>query len=189
MAKPRVFEKPLGMRDLLPETVLYKRQLEHSIQQCLRRWGYEEIVTPTLEYYDTIGEASLIEEDKLFKLLDRGGNTLVLRPDMTAPIARVISSILRNEPLPLRLSYHGNVFRAQEKEAGRHAEFFQSGVELIGDGSAEADAEIVALAVDCLRQAGVKDFRIALGSMAYVDRLFAEVISNKEDEDQLKQYL
>ena len=111
------------------------RMIERNVLECMERWGYRQIITPTIEYYDTVGVASSTSDRKLFKLLNSRGTTLVLRSDLTAPIARVVSSMLKDEALPLRLSYHANVFRSIEEEAGREAEFFQTGVELVGDDS------------------------------------------------------
>lgn len=157
---------------------------------CMARWGYREIITPTLEYYDTVGIASSTEDRKLFKLLDRNGTTLVLRSDMTAPIARVVASLLKEQPFPLRLSYQANVFRAIEAEAGRDSEFFQSGVELVGDASSESDAEVIALAVACLQASGVKHFKIALGHVGFLNGLFQETLADRSDaQTELKECL
>ncbi|ALS24396.1 ATP phosphoribosyltransferase regulatory subunit [Paenibacillus naphthalenovorans] len=181
MSKPKVFEKPTGVKDYLPEAAAALRGIEFKVLQCMERWGYREIITPTLEYYDTVGVASSTEDKKLFKLLDRNGTTLVMRSDMTAPIARVVSSLLREHPFPLRLSYHANVFRAIEAEAGRDAEFFQTGVELVGDDSSESDAEVIALAVACLQAASVKEFKIALGHVGFLNGLFQEMLEGRPD--------
>ncbi|MGZ0051845.1 ATP phosphoribosyltransferase regulatory subunit [Brevibacillus gelatini] len=189
MAKPLGFEKPLGMRDILPESLAKQRHLEWALRHCIERWGYEEISTPSLEYYDTVGMASATLTDRMFRLLDKQGHTVVLRPDMTTPIARVVSSLYKDVPLPIRLFYQANVFRAQEKEAGRNAEFFQTGIELIGDGSVDADAEAIALAVFCLRAAGVETFRIAIGHVDFVDGLLEDVIDEEEVRQQFRQYL
>jgi ATP phosphoribosyltransferase regulatory subunit len=189
VSKPRRFEKPIGVKDILPEIALRKRHLERQVQDCMHLWGYSEIITPTLEYYDTVGGASATLDDKLFKLLDRNGKTLVLRPDMTAPIARVISSLLKEEPLPIRLSYHANVFRAQAAEAGRDAEFYQTGVELVGESSTEADAEVIALAVASLQAAGVESFKIAIGHVGFLQGLFSEWLSDEESKYALKERL
>lgn len=135
MSKPKGFEKPAGVRDYLPRAVKKLRKIEHDVLHCMSRWGYQQMITPTLEYYDTVGVASSTSDQKLYKLLNNRGQALVLRSEMTAPVARVVSSLLKDEPLPLRLSYHANVFRAIEEEAGREAEFFQTGVELVGDDS------------------------------------------------------
>jgi ATP phosphoribosyltransferase regulatory subunit len=189
MAKPLGFEKPLGMRDILPESLAKQRHLERALRQCIERWGYEEISTPSLEYYDTVGAASATLTDRMFRLLDKQGHTVVLRPDMTTPIARVVSSLYKDVALPIRLFYQANVFRAQEKEAGRNAEFFQTGIELIGDASDDADAEAIALAVFCLRAAGVETFRIAIGHVDFVDGLLEEAIEDEAVRSQFRQYL
>jgi ATP phosphoribosyltransferase regulatory subunit len=181
VSKPKVFEKPTGVKDYLPEAVSKLRAIEFRVLECMERWGYRQIVTPTLEFYDTVGVASSTEDKKLFKLLDRKGNTVVLRSDMTAPIARVVASLLKEHPFPVRLSYHSNVFRAFEDEAGRDAEFFQTGVELVGDASSEADAEVVALAIACLRAAGVKSFKIALGHAGFLNGLFQETLRGRSE--------
>jgi len=190
MSKPKVFEKPIGVNDYLPEAVERLRRIETGVLECMRRWGYREIMTPTLEFYDTVGVASATTDKKLFKLLDRWGTTLVMRSDMTAPIARVVSSLLRERELPIRLSYHANVFRAIEEEAGRSSEFFQTGVELVGDASAEADAEVIALSIACLKAAGVRKFRVAIGHVGFLNGLFEEALPNRGDaQEALKEYL
>lgn len=185
MSKPKVFEKPGGVKDYLPEAVNKLRTIEWNVLACMKSWGYRQIMTPTLEYYDTVGVASSTANEKLFKLLDKRGTTLVLRSEMTAPIARVVASLLKEEALPLRLSHHSNVFRAIEEEAGREAEFFQTGVELVGDGSAEADAEVVALAVACLKAAGVTEFKIALGHIGFLNGLFDSTLDRFPEEQQM----
>jgi ATP phosphoribosyltransferase regulatory subunit len=190
MNKPKVFEKPHGVKDYLPDAASRLRQIETRVLTCLQQWGYREIITPTLEYYDTVGMASSTSDDKLFKLLDKHGNTLVLRSDLTAPIARVVSSLLKDRPLPLRLAYHANVFRAFEEEAGKGSEFYQTGGELVGDGSAEADAEVIALAVAALRAAGIDDFRFAVGHVGFLNALFRETLQDQPDvQDALKECL
>ncbi|UFJ61902.1 ATP phosphoribosyltransferase regulatory subunit [Brevibacillus sedimenti] len=189
MTKPLGFEKPLGMRDILPESLARQRHLERALRQCIERWGYREIVTPSLEYFDTVGMASATLTDRMFRLLDKQGHTVVLRPDMTTPIARVVSSLYKDVPLPIRLYYQTNVFRAQEKEAGRNAEFFQTGIELVGDGSVDADAEAIALAVFCMRAAGVETFRIAIGHVDFVEGLLEETVPDETVRDQFRRFL
>lgn len=190
MSKPKGFEKPAGVRDYLPHAVTKLRRIEREVLACMDRWGYRQIMTPTMEYYDTVGVASSTSDQKLFKLLNKRGTTMVLRSDLTAPIARVMSSLLKDEPLPVRLSYHANVFRAIEEEAGREAEFFQTGVELVGDDTPEADAEVIALAIESLKAAGVEKFKIAMGHMGYLNGLLQEVLPDRtEDQESLKQDL
>lgn len=190
MSKPKVFEKPIGVKDYLPNVVKKLRAIEHKVLTCMEGWGYEQIITPTMEFYDTVGVASSTSDAKLFKLLNNRGTTLVLRSDMTAPIARVVSSLLKDTEFPLRLSYHANVFRAIEEEAGREAEFYQTGLELVGDSSAEADAEVVALAIASLKAAGVERFKIAIGHVGFLNGLLEEALTGRpEDQASLKDKL
>ncbi|GKU77731.1 ATP phosphoribosyltransferase regulatory subunit [Paenibacillus sp. L3-i20] len=185
MSKPKMFEKPIGVKDYLPAAVKKLRHIEREVLACMQGWGYEQIITPTMEYYDTVGVASSTSDQKLYKLLNNRGTTLVLRSDMTAPIARVVSSLLKEEEFPIRLSYHSNVFRSIEEEAGREAEFFQTGVELVGDSSAEADAEVVALAIASLKAAGVERFKIAIGHVGFLNGLLEEMLAGRDEEQKL----
>jgi ATP phosphoribosyltransferase regulatory subunit len=184
VSKPKGFEKPIGVKDYLPHAVSKLRRIERDVLACMDRWGYEQIMTPTMEYYDTVGVASATSDQKLFKLLNQRGTTIVLRSDMTAPIARVVGSLLKEEAFPLRLSYHANVFRAFEEDGGREAEFFQTGVELVGDASPEADAEVIALAIASLQAAGVRSFKIAVGHVGFLNGLFEETLPGREEEQE-----
>lgn len=187
--RPLGFEKPVGVRDYLPQSVQNLRAIEQRVRTLFRDWGYDEVITPTLEYDDTVGGASATMDTKLFKLLDKRGRTLVLRPDMTTPIARVVSSVMREEALPLRLSYAAHIFRAQEKEAGRNAEFQQMGVELIGDASADGDAEMIALAVETLKTGRVKPFKLALGHIGFLNAFLRHQVKDDDILERLKNKL
>ncbi|RNF39355.1 ATP phosphoribosyltransferase regulatory subunit [Planococcus salinus] len=158
-----MFEKPLGMRDDFPAVAKKKAELKEKGISLMEQTGYELLQTPTLEYYETIGKISAIPDSALFKLLDSQGETLVLRPDMTSPIARVAASKLLKEKMPVRLGYYSNVFRAQKREGGRPAEFEQMGVELIGDDSLYADAEVILLASSILKKLGIESGRMVIG--------------------------
>lgn len=189
MSKPFMFEKPIGMRDTLPQLYEAKNQIRQTMKAELKLWGYQSIETPTLEYYDTVGVASAILDQQLFKLLDQRGNTLVLRPDMTAPIARLAASSLKDVSTPLRLAYDTNVFRAQHDEGGRPAEFEQIGIELIGDETSSADGEVIALMIAALKKAGLGHFKIAIGHVGYVNALLLEIVGNEHRTDTLRRFL
>lgn len=189
MAKPLVFEKPLGMRDTLPVLYETKATLRAKLAHFIQSWGYQFIETPTLEYYDTVGSASAMLEQHLFKLLDRQGKTLVLRPDMTAPIARVAGSSLKDVAYPLRLAYDSHLFQAQQHEGGRPAEYEQIGIELIGDGTRSADAEVIALMIATIKEAGVENFKVAVGHVGFVNSLFRDIVGNDERVEALRKYL
>jgi ATP phosphoribosyltransferase regulatory subunit len=165
---------PAGMRDLLPAEAARVRRVIGDILVRMARWGYREVVTPTLEYLDVLVRGEGAEAgDRLFKLVDRGGELLALRPEMTVPVARLASTRLRGEPRPLRLAYAGQVFRGREAGSGRLREFPQVGCELIGSGTLEADAEIVALAVEALAAAGAPQFSVSLGHVGFLRGLLA----------------
>ncbi|MBU8880934.1 ATP phosphoribosyltransferase regulatory subunit [Bacillus sp. FJAT-29790] len=184
-----MFEKPLGMRDTLPDLFEMKSTVRSLIEGEMKLWGYQFIETPTLEYYETIGTASAILDQKLFKLLDQQGKTLVLRPDMTAPIARVAASHLLKDELPLRLAYSAKVYRAQQREGGRPAEFEQIGVECIGDHTISADGEGIALMISSLKEAGLEDFQLSVGHIGFVREFFLHVLGTEERVDALTRYL
>lgn len=180
LSSPQPFEKPSGFRDHGPRSMERLRQLERAVLTCMGRWGYVEVRTPTMEYYDTIGIASQTPDEQLFKLLDRWGNAMVLRPEMTSPIARLVGSSFQNAHFPLRFSYHANVFRTMNEEAGRSSEFWQAGAECIGGSSAEADAEMIALAIACLESVGMEQFRLVMGHVGLVDGILRSILPDDE---------
>jgi ATP phosphoribosyltransferase regulatory subunit len=189
MSKLFMFEKPLGMRDTFPNLYEVKNTTKMRMEETMKTWGYRFIETPTLEYYETVGEASAILDQQLFKLLDQQGHTLVLRPDMTAPIARVAASKLLKDKSPLRLAYSANVFRAQQREGGSPAEFEQVGMECIGDNSVSADAEVIALMVSVLKEAGLENFKISIGHIGFVQGLFTQIVGTEERASILRRFL
>ncbi|KHE71907.1 ATP phosphoribosyltransferase regulatory subunit [Halobacillus sp. BBL2006] len=181
MVKRLMFEKPLGMRDTLPFFYRQKAKARKQLSEAILSYGYSFMDTPLMEYHETVGRVSATLDQQLFKLLDQQGHTLVLRPDMTAPIARVAASQLKNSEYPLRLAYDGPVFRAQQTEGGKPAQFEQVGTELIGDHSAYADAEIIALLVESLKQTGLDDFVITVGHIGYVKAFFSDLLGDDDE--------
>ncbi|MDQ6600314.1 ATP phosphoribosyltransferase regulatory subunit [Bacillus salipaludis] len=189
MSRLFMFEKPLGMRDTLPELFEKKHRVQSLLAETIKLWGYQFIETPTLEYYETVGAASAIPDRQLFKLLDKDGYTLVLRPEMTAPIARVAASKLLQDDLPLRLAYTANVYRAQRREGGRPAEFEQIGVEFINDETVSCDGEVISLLVSSLKQAGLDKFQVSIGHTSFTEELFLQILGTEERADSLRRFL
>ena len=166
---------PYGTKDILPADAARKRRVENELARLFLGWGYQEVVTPTFEYYETLkAGAPEAGGDSAFRFFDRSGRMLALRPDMTTPIARVAVMRLKEQPLPLRLFYLANVFRQEESQAGRQCEFYQAGVELLGADGAAADAEVVAVAVESLLSAGLTDFQVCLGQVDFIGGIMAE---------------
>ena len=167
-----------------------KRGMENELARLFLSWGYQEVVTPTFEYYETLrASAPETADDSTFRFFDRSGRMLALRPDMTTPIARVAVMRMREQPLPLRLFYLANVFRQEETQAGRQCEFYQAGVELLGAGGVAADAEVVALAVEALLAAGLSDFQVCLGQVDFISGIMAEAGLDAATAHKVKQAL
>jgi ATP phosphoribosyltransferase regulatory subunit len=166
---------PVGMATILPHTAQRVRHLEEVLVATLRRWGYREIILPTFEYLDVLSdglEPDLLE--KCYKFADRAtGRILLLRPDVTAQIARIVAMGILGSAMPLRLCYRTTVFRYEPEHAGREREIFQVGAELIGEDDVATDGEIIALLVDCLRQLGLSNFKVSLGHVGFFKALLA----------------
>lgn len=182
----QILETPYGTHDFLPEQAYSKRVIEQKIMEFFRLNGYEEVITPTIEYLETLtnGSSRTIESN-LFKMFDGNNKTLALRHEMTTPIARLVSNRLKNSSMPLRLSYNANVFRYVQT-VGRECEFYQAGVELIGSSSTCADAEVISLAVECLKSSGLKDFELCLGQAEFASGIMEQNSLNAETKDFLK---
>ena len=189
MSSIKMFEKPLGMRDTFPQIYEKLEGVREIGRSLLRARGYEFIKTPTVEYYDTVGKESAIHDATLFKLVDSQGNTLVLRPDMTTPIARVATSKLLKEKIPQRLAYFENVFRAQQQEGGRPAEFEQMGIELIGDNSVYADAEVIMTAIELVQAYGIKSFKVTIGHAGVLSCILKDYTESAEQAEKLNELL
>lgn len=182
-----VLEIPYGTRDFLPSEAAEKRAIEAELAGVFARWGYDEVVTPTIEYLDTltIGNGQALEPH-MFKFFDKNNRTLALRHEMTTPIARVVASRLRDDMLPLKLSYISSVYRYEQTQTGRQCEFYQAGVELIGSAEASADAEVIALAIEGMKRAGLKDFQLCLGQVEFINGLMQQFRLSEEVQEKIK---
>ncbi len=162
-------QRPLGLTDLFGEQAAAYAALERALIEQFERWGYQLVVVPTIGYDQALStQASPRLNEQLYRFFDRDGHALALRPDMTVPVARLVGTTLYDQPLPLRLYYAGKVFRYEQPQAGQRREFTQVGIELIGAGSAEADAEVTAVAMEALRALGVDTFQINLGEVDFL---------------------
>lgn len=171
----KILHTPEGVRDIYNEECEKKLILESNLRKVLNSYGYRDIETPTFEYFDVFSrEVGTISSRELYKFFDREGNTLVLRPDFTPSIARAVSKYFRNEEQPIRLCYLGNTFVNNSSYQGYLKESTQLGAELIGDTTAEADAEIIAMVVNTLQKAGLKEFQISVGHVQFFECLVRE---------------
>lgn len=169
-------EIPRGTRMLPPVMAAQRRRLQDIILDVFLHWGFQEIVTPTFEYMDalTLGLGTAYR-DQLFKLEERHtGRMLSLRPDITTQIAKLAATRLADQPRPLRFCYAANVFRYNESQTRNLQELYQAGVELIGLESPEADAEMIAIAVECMQAVELTDFRLAVSQPEFFRCVLAE---------------
>ncbi|MDR3315028.1 MAG: ATP phosphoribosyltransferase regulatory subunit [Coriobacteriales bacterium] len=152
---------PRGFKDVLPEEARWRERITTDVQRVLSLWGYAPIETPTLEVLDVLEQAGTLNQTS-FRLFDSDGALLVLRPDVTLPIARMVASRLPNVSQPLRLRYVQRVFREVESLRGQAREFTQIGIESIGMSGAVADAEVILLLVEALKACGLERFSLAI---------------------------
>jgi ATP phosphoribosyltransferase regulatory subunit len=172
---------PEGMRDILPPWSAQRRALEELIRRRFAAYGYDEVITPWLEFAGTFAAA---EDDTLaagYRVWDEQGRQLLVRTDMTVPVARLAATRFSDEPLPLRFCYSAPCIRPWAPQRGQDGEFVQAGAELLGLRSAAADAEAVTLLCDVLAVSGLRDYRIALGTVAFHRALVDSLGLGEED--------
>ncbi len=178
---------PCGVRDLFLENAAKLSKLMATWRRLFESWAYTEIIPPTYEHYDVLMAGSDADfERRIFRVLDREGNILALRPDITTQVARIVGTKLHDLPLPLRFYYLSNVFRFEEPQAGRQREFYQAGLELVGAPGPEADAEMVAVLIEALQRVGLQGFQINLGQMAFFRAIVAELDLSPAQVEALK---
>lgn len=165
---------PQGTRDWLPAELRRKRAVEHVLRGVFERWAYNEVQTPNFERFDAL-EAGLGETiaQKLFLFADKSGTQCALRPEMTTPVARLVSTRMREAPLPLRLSYVAPAYRYEDVQEGRLREFTTAGLELIGPESLDADAESLFTAIEAMDALGLGDTHFDVNHGAIVDGALA----------------
>lgn len=178
---------PEGTRDILFEDCSSKYELINSLRSLYISRGFLEAISPTLEFYDVFhGESISMEQEKMYKLFDNQGRILVLRPDMTAPMARIAGTKLKDAVYPVRLCYFGNIFRINELWKGKISEITQSGVELIGSEGSRADLEIIITAIKALISIGLTNFEIELGQSEFFKGLVENIDLNEEKVEKLR---
>ena len=186
----RLIHTPEGVRDVYNQECTKKLYLENQIEQVFHAFGYQDIETPTFEFFDVFGrEVGTTPSRELYKFFDRDGNTLVLRPDFTPSIARAASMYFMEETMPIRLCYRGSSFVNSSSYQGRLKESTQMGVELLNDDSAMADAEIIAMTVKVMLDAGLTDFQISIGHVGFFQALSEEAALAEDVLNELKELI
>ena len=169
------FQPVRGMRDLLPEEAERLTYVINKARETAALYGYKEIITPVVEPLELLAAKAGEEiRQRMFIFEDMGGRKVALRPEFTASIARLATTILRNEPKPLRTLSVGSVYRYDEPQKGRYREFWQADFEVIGSRKPEADAEVILLANNLLKRVGLQGYALKLGHVGVVRSLLSQ---------------
>ena len=186
----RIFHTPEGVRDIYSQDCSKKRRLQEKLHHVFHQYGFEDIETPTFEYFEVFSkEVGTIPSRELYKFFDREGNTLVLRPDFTPSVSRACATYFNPEKDVVSLCYTGNTFINNSSFRGRLKETTQMGVERMGDDSPEADAEILAMTVECLLAAGLTEFQVSVGQVDYYKAIFAQTGLHPDEEEELRELI
>ncbi|MDD7741004.1 MAG: ATP phosphoribosyltransferase regulatory subunit, partial [Lachnospiraceae bacterium] len=186
----RLIHTPEGVRDVYNQECAKKMFLQEKIENVFHAYGYQDIETPTFEYFDVFSrEVGTTPSKDLYKFFDREGNTLVLRPDFTPSVARAASMYFMDEKMPIRLCYRGSSFVNNYSYRGRLRESTQMGVELLNDDSHMADAEIIAMTVKVMLDSGLKEFQVSIGHNEYFKALAREANLDEEHLIELRELI
>jgi ATP phosphoribosyltransferase regulatory subunit len=186
----KLLHTPEGVRDIYNSECEKKLFLQENLHKQFKLYGYKDIQTPAFEYFDIFSrEIGTIPSKDLYKFFDREGNTLVLRPDFTPSIARCAAKYYMKEDMPLRLCYEGNAFINNSEYQGKLKESTQMGVELIGDDTVDADAEMISLVIHSLLESGLTDFQVEIGQIDFFKGILEEAGIEEEVEIELRELI
>ena len=175
---------PEGTRDILFDKCSLKKEIENSIRNTYINSGFHQVETPTIEFYDVFDfKDNGIPQESMYKFFDAKGRILVLRPDYTIPVARVVAS--KVDQLPMKFFYSGEVFKPSDSFSGKDSEITQAGVEIIGEGSIRSEIELILRAIEALENCGLDNFKIELGESNF----YRKIIESIEIDDMEKEKL
>lgn len=186
----RLVHTPEGVRDIYGKEYASKLHIQNLFHDKLSSFGYQDIQTPTFEFFDVFGrEVGTTPSKELYKFFDKEGNTLVLRPDFTPSIARCAAKYFMDETIPLRFCYVGNNYINTNNLQGKLKETTQMGAELIGDASPEADAEMIAMLVESLQNVGLTKFQVSVGQIDFFKGLCAHAGLDEDTVYVLREFI
>lgn len=184
----KLVHTPDGVRDIYGEEFLRKIYIENKVKSVIHSYGYEDIQTPTFEYFDVFSkEIGTTPSKELYKFFDKDGDTLCLRPDFTPSVARCVAKYFDERKDSIRLTYSGNTFINNSSLQGKLKEATEVGCELMNDSSVEADAEMINLVIETLLASGLNNFQISVGEMNFFKGLCEEAGINEDDELTLRE--
>ncbi|HXE45774.1 MAG TPA: ATP phosphoribosyltransferase regulatory subunit [Conexibacter sp.] len=168
---PTIHPIPSGTRDVLPDEMRELRAITARALEVFQAAGYGEVQTPALEYEDTLARGDVRGAPPAYRLFDEQGRVLVLRSDMTVPIARLVATRYASAEPPLRLCYLAHAYRGVRPQRAQPREFLQAGIELIGAPAPQGTAEALTLLCDVLDAVGLADYRIGFGDVGLYQAL------------------
>ena len=178
---------PDGVRDVYGRECAAGRKIQDGILKQFSLYGYECIDTPSFEFFDVFNQpGGTVSSREMYKFFDRDNRTLVLRPDMTPAVARAAAKFFGDEDHAVRLCYSGSIFQNHYNYKGSLSEMAQTGVELIGDESVDADVETIILAVESLLASGLREFQIEVGDVEFYRGLVEEAGLTPEEDYSLR---
>lgn len=178
---------PEGTRDLLFDECVALRKVENRLRNIFLSHGYAEVVTPGLEFFDVFSlKSRYFAQESMYKLTDAKGRLMVLRPDSTMPIARLVGTRLREETFPLKLFYNQSIYRANPKNSGRDDEFSQCGIEIVGGDVAHADIEALSIAIEVMQSLEADDYRFEIGDSAFFTLLSSKLDLTEEEVSEIR---
>lgn len=190
MKKRQLLHTPEGVRDLYGKEYATKLNLQNKLMEVIQLYGYENIQTPTFEFFDVFSEEiGTTSSRELYKFFDKEGNTLALRPDFTPSMARCAAKYFMEQNVPIRFCYMGNTFINNSNLQGKLKELTQMGAELIGDSSVYADAEMIMMVIDTLRASGLTKFQVSIGEVEYFKGVCHHAGLDSETEMALRDYI
>jgi ATP phosphoribosyltransferase regulatory subunit len=186
----KLIHTPEGVRDIYGSELAARKSVNEKILSTFNLYGYKEIETPTFEYFDIFSnEIGTTPSRELYKFFDREGDTLVLRPDFTPSIARSAVKYFMEDGKPVRLSYSGRAFTNNLNLQGKLKETTQSGAELIGDGSVDADCDVLAMVIETLKNVGFERFTVSIGEVGFFKGLCEEAALDEESILKLREQI
>lgn len=162
-------QRPKGTKDIFGKEAILWKYIEEKASKIFKLYGYKEIRTPIFEATELfergVGEETDVVKKEMYTFLDRGGRSITLRPENTAPVVRAIIENRLFEPPPIRYFYMGPMFRYDRPQKGRYRQFHQIGVEILGEDEPSTDAELIEMASKFLESLPVENFKIIINSI------------------------
>lgn len=181
---------PEGSRDLIFNECRKKKIIINGLEKTFETFGYDEVITPTVEYYKTFSiDDECMDEEKIYKFFESSGRILVLRPDMTLPIARVVSTKMKEVEAPIRLRYTSNIFRVNRKFGGKKNEYTDLGVELIGVPELYGDIEALTMALEGFKKLNISNFKLEIGNIKFFNEIFDKSKIREDEKEKLAELI